>query len=43
MTEKFSILKRGLRIEREKYVNKLEIKKYENKLKIELSDHRTKE
>ena len=40
--EKFSILKKKLRIENEKYANKLEIKKYGNKLKMKLSDHRTK-
>ena len=43
MIEKYSILKRGIGIESEKYANKLEIKKYGNKLKIKLSDHRTKE
>ena len=42
MIEKILILKRGIGIKSEKYVNKLEIKKYGNKLKMELSDHRTK-
>ena len=39
MIEKFLILKKGIGIESEKYVNKLEIKKYGNKLEMELSDH----
>ena len=41
MIENFSILKKGIGIESEKYANKLDIKKYENKfnLKVELSDH----
>ena len=45
MIEKVSILNKGIGIESEKHVNKLEIKKVWKqlrKLKTELSDHRTK-
>ena len=43
MIEKFSILRKGIGIESERYTSKLEIKKYGNELKMELSDHRTKD